>query len=328
MEIDLYLDPFVRLLEEVAPIGQLRAIEKGASGDELWRKIEESGYIDAFVPDAEGNPMLPASAAPALFGALGRRLVPLPVAETMIARALIASAGGEVPAGAIALAIAHPEADGWRTGSTEGITHAEHALVELEGGLTLVAISGSPEVAIEPTEGGAGILRSTTATTMPFRFSGPPAGLRPIIAAIRAAMIAGAADEVGRLTISYAGTRAQFGKPIGRYQAVQQQLAELAEQIVMARMAAQIGFASGLVPTLEATAITKQVASVAAHRVAAIAHAVHGAIGITAEFDLQLYTRSLHRWRLSEGTESYWAGRLGGACLSSGQSVLDFIRSV
>ena len=41
------------------------------------------------------------------------------------------------------------------------------------------------------------------------------------------------------------------------------------------------------------------------------AHAVIGAIGISAEHDLQLYTRRLHAMRLAHGSESHWQRVLG-----------------
>ena len=81
-------------------------------------------------------------------------------------------------------------------------------------------------------------------------------------------------------------------------------------------------------PALEAAAIAKQVASIAAVPVAEIAHAVHGAIGISEEYDLQLYTRRLHEWRLADGSEAYWAAQLGAARLAAAnQSSVDFIRA-
>ena len=45
--------------------------------------------------------------------------------------------------------------------------------------------------------------------------------------------------------------------------------------------------------------------------VAAISHSVHGAMGITQAFDLQLYTRRIRALRLNAGSESYWARILG-----------------
>lgn len=53
---------------------------------------------------------------------------------------------------------------------------------------------------------------------------------------------------------------------------------------------------------------------------AAIAHGVHGAMGIAAEFPLQIFTRALHAARLAFGTERVWQARIGAALLASGQS--------
>jgi alkylation response protein AidB-like acyl-CoA dehydrogenase len=64
-------------------------------------------------------------------------------------------------------------------------------------------------------------------------------------------------------------------------------------------------------------------------QVAAIAHALHGAIGITQEFDLQIYTRRLHEWRLADGSEIYWNRVVGRALLARpGQSASDFVRTI
>jgi acyl-CoA dehydrogenase len=152
---------------------------------------------------------------------------------------------------------------------------------------------------------------------------------RRIGAVVAAAAIAGAGDKVLVMTIDYANQRIQFGKPIAKQQAVQQQLAVMAEQVVMARIAAQIGCAHGLTPPLEIAAIAKQGASRAAVQIAAIAHAVHGAIGISEAHDLHLYTRHLNDWRSVHGSENYWAEQLGRARLASPiVTTVDYIRSL
>jgi alkylation response protein AidB-like acyl-CoA dehydrogenase len=103
----------------------------------------------------------------------------------------------------------------------------------------------------------------------------------------------------------------------------------MAEQSVSARIAAQIGCAAGFPPPRSAAMVAKQVAGAAAAQVANIAHAVHGAIGISEEFDLQLFTRRLHEWRLADGSESYWAEQLGDLRLSMSElSSLDAIRAL
>jgi acyl-CoA dehydrogenase len=73
--------------------------------------------------------------------------------------------------------------------------------------------------------------------------------------------------------------------------------------------------------------MAKTRSSEASRDVVAIAHAVHGAIGVTEEYDLQLLTRRLKEWQLAFGSESYWAGMLGAARRSaSEQSSADFVR--
>jgi hypothetical protein len=105
------------------------------------------------------------------------------------------------------------------------------------------------------------------------------------------------------MTTRHANERVQFGKPIGRQQALQQNLAVMAEDAVAARIAAQLGCARGLDVSLAAAAVAKSTASSVAARLAGTAHAVHGAIGISEEFDLPLLTRRLHEWRLADGSK-------------------------
>lgn len=145
-------------------------------------------------------------------------------------------------------------------------------------------------------------------------------------AVLHAAAIAGAADRLLAMTVAYANERVQFGKPIGRQQAVQQQLAVMAEETVAVRLAVELAGSAGW-PDAVRAACAKIVASDAAPRVAAVAHAVHGAIGISAEHDLQLYTRRLHAWRAAEGSETLWAQRLGADLIASGERPVDFVRT-
>ncbi|MCC2659201.1 MAG: acyl-CoA dehydrogenase, partial [Panacagrimonas sp.] len=74
-------------------------------------------------------------------------------------------------------------------------------------------------------------------------------------------------------------------------------------------------------------AAAKARASEAAALVAPMAHAIHGAIGVTAELDLQLFTRRLHDWRADFGSERAWNTVLGRALLATGDATLDFMRA-
>ena len=82
----------------------------------------------------------------------------------------------------------------------------------------------------------------------------------------------------------------------------------------------------GLGVPVAAAATAKIATSAAAPRIAATAHAVHGAIGISEEYDLQLLTRRLHEWRMADGSEGYWSQLLGTARLGSAAPSVDWIR--
>jgi len=322
------LEPFERLLGEISATTRLRDIERGGSVEPVWEPLLESGFLDALTATEHGGAGLDFAQIGALLQAAGRRLLPVPFGETLVARALLAGAGIAPPDRPIVLVTRSAE-NAWQR-AVPLAKVAGYALIETDEQLFLrtlpqsslrdVGIAASlavdvhwpstAEVASAPSPLPAGAFRSTTA-------------------AVHAAHIAGAADQVLKLTVAHAGQRVQFGKPIAQAQAIQQQLAVMAEHTVMARMAAQIGCSGGFPPSAATAAVAKLVCSSAVPQLTAIAHAVHGAIGISEEHDLQLFVRRLHEWRLADGPESYWALRLGtqylqGNCSSS----IDFAREM
>jgi acyl-CoA dehydrogenase len=128
-------------------------------------------------------------------------------------------------------------------------------------------------------------------------------------AALVAAQMAGAAGRLLEMTIAHVTTRRQFGRPLAAFQAVQQQVSVMAEEVAAATLAAHIGLGGpGFAP--ERSAVAKLRANEAAEVVAATAHQLHGAIGATLDFDLQLWTGALRRWQREAGTASHWAGVL------------------
>jgi acyl-CoA dehydrogenase len=141
--------------------------------------------------------------------------------------------------------------------------------------------------------------------------------------------MAGALKVVFDRTLQYANERQQFGRPIGKFQAIQHQLAVMSEHVFAARMAAQLGCSSAdWLPERLRVATAKARCSEAALAVCESAHAIHGAIGFTAEYDLQLYTRRLHAWRQSAGSESYWHDVAGAALLAHQGLTLDMVRRI
>jgi len=321
MDANELLEPFAKMLEGLATPAAIRAVEQGGPADTMWSEIVESGFLDALVSEDHGGAGLSLEDTYSLIEAVGRFAVPLPVAETMVARALLAEAGIEAPEGPIALATsgANPSAV-----VSCGLV-SEHVLVDDGETLRLVR---ARDCAPQPTGVEASIAaRFDFASASGPALPRPEGGLRRISAVVRAALMSGAGNELLDRTTTYANERVQFGKPIGRQQALQQNLAVMAEDVVATRLAASLGCASGFEPSLAAAATAKSVASAAAPRIAATAHAVHGAIGVSEEHDLQLYTRRLHEWRLADGSESYWNAELGRARLAGDVSSVDWVRA-
>jgi hypothetical protein len=139
-----------------------------------------------------------------------------------------------------------------------------------------------------------------------------PLVAKALAATIAAGLMAGAMEALEAATVDYASTRKQFGREIGKFQAVQHQIAVLAEETMAARMAAQAAFLGAPleVSPLRAAAAKARVGE-AAQLAASIAHAVHGAIGVSQEHSLHHLTRRLHHGRLAHGGEAYWARMLG-----------------
>jgi acyl-CoA dehydrogenase len=130
-------------------------------------------------------------------------------------------------------------------------------------------------------------------------------------ALLRAAQIAGACRRVLALTLAYTGERVQFGRAIGQFQAVQHQLAQLAEETAAVRVAVQAAASTGDGPwSVAAMAAAKLRAGEAAGLCVRIAHQLHGAMGVTAEHHLHQSTRRMLAWRDEHGAEAYWAREL------------------
>jgi len=297
----------------VTPEG-IRQIEAGDAGAGLWQELEDSGFVNAMLPEEAGGAGIGLAQAFPLIFAAGEFCVPVPFAETMIVRAMLSAQGLAAPDGApLILAAASPTYPCGRL--------ARHALVERDGVPTLVAVAGSGDD-VFGTAAAATLAEGEVIAVL----SPSPGAVMLAAAAVASALTAGAMARVLEMSLRYASERQQFGRSLGKFQAIQQQLAVLAEQVLSAQVAARSAFAGTAFDPVRVAA-AKCRANEAATHVCNIAHAIHGAIGATWEFDLQLYTRRIKQWQLAFGSESYWGGRLGMARLASGHDLTsDFLR--
>jgi hypothetical protein len=321
----LLVESFEKLIQGTCSPATVRAVERDGQAHALWAEVEASGYLDLLVPDEGGAALRDAFP---LWLACGAHTLPVPLAQTMWARGLLAAAGLPQTAGPIALApAARREAGGvlrcacvpfgaLAQGLLLRTPEGEVACVPLKAAtVQRSGVHGSLQADIVFASLPADALRLPAATD-----------LQAAGALITATLMAGSLQRLLAMTLQYANDRAQFGKAIGKFQAVQQQLAVLAEQAFAARMAAELACAeAGLQPHRLRAAVAKARAAEAAEKAVAIAHAVHGAIGVTAEFDLQLVTRRLQEGRGDFGSATYWHGELGRALLAASGPTVPFL---
>jgi alkylation response protein AidB-like acyl-CoA dehydrogenase len=110
----------------------------------------------------------------------------------------------------------------------------------------------------------------------------------------------GAAARALELTVGYAKTRVQFGRPIGAFQALQHRMADLHVLVEAARSASCSAVeALGSADLAVRAAVAKVRCSEALMRVAGEMIQIHGGIGITWEHDAHRYFKRAHgAWHL------------------------------
>jgi acyl-CoA dehydrogenase len=335
-ERSLLADVVETFFSERCPPQQVAAIEAGADPDPLWRELEELGLTLAAVPEAAGGQGGSLLDALTIMRAAGRHAAPLPLAEAgLLAGWLLAEAGMSVSEGVLTVAPV-------RRGETIRIT-TDGGNARLDGQALRVPWARTAEriVVLALDAEGRGYVASVPPAaaqiTLGHNLAGEPrddvvlAGVvvagddvAPVTATIeqlqlrgalaRSVMMLGALERVRDLTVAWSKDRVQFGRPISKFQAVQHLLAELARDVAVARAAVDLAV-SAAVDDIDAAwleiASAKLVCGRAAGSVAARAHQVHGAIGVTKEYSLSVLTRRLWSWRDEFGSETEWAQQIG-----------------
>jgi alkylation response protein AidB-like acyl-CoA dehydrogenase len=311
-----------------------------------WSALEEAGLPLAWVPEALGGSGAGLADGFAVLREAGRAALPLPLAETLLAGWLLAQAGIPSPRGAMAPAPVRAgdkvalAADGTLTGRLRAVPQARgashlviHAARKQGGTAVALVEAASAQIADGNSLAGEALNAVRLDGTRPLAVAVAPPGLDRhahllMGGAARAMQMAGALEAILDLTVAYANERIAFGRPIGKFQAVQQNLARLAGEVAAALAAA--GSAADALATADMGdgGVFLEVASAkirvgeAAGEGAAIAHQVLGAMGFTREHVLHRYTRRLWAWRDDFGSESQWAVKLGQHVAAKGADAL------
>jgi acyl-CoA dehydrogenase len=299
-----------------------------------WDEIEALGIADLLVPEERGGSGADWDDACAVLQAAGRWQVPLPLAEAMIARKLLAAAALQVPRSLLSIApnpvgALSRQGSGWQFSGTLTSVPWGRDVAHL---VTTISFDGRPHV-VALARADASVDKKANLADEPrddLQFDGAPALAAPAdcreaqrlfdhAALARTAQIAGALQSALERSIAYSLERKQFGRPIGQFQAVQQQVALLGAETAAATCASRCAaIAAGIGDASFEIAAAKLRANQAIAAATAIAHQVHGAIGFTREYPLRRATQRLWSWRSECGNDRYWSERLGRTVIERG----------
>jgi acyl-CoA dehydrogenase len=325
-------------------VGALLATHPQAAGSGGWDEdlgekatlaLARDGWLGVGLHESLGGQGGDFADAVAVAEAVSAAGWPSPVADVLlVTNALLTHAGAARPGGGIAVVVPVIAASD-RPGRVRAhapwapwATWAEHLLFVVEnadGPSTLVAVdathatvshrynlAGAPwgdvEVADAP---------SVTIGTLPEPAERVMERIMGAGALARSIQVSVAMQQVRDLAVAHALSRIQFGRPLARFQAVQQNLAMLAGVAAAAGAAVRQAGGDALDPFELADnprlAVAKVQTSVAANEASRLAHQIHGAIGVTREHELHRHTLAMLSAREEFGTEFMWGARLATA---------------
>ncbi|MFF5290001.1 acyl-CoA dehydrogenase family protein [Paractinoplanes globisporus] len=278
-----------------------------APGRRVWSLLAEAGVTALAVPVRWGG--LGAEPADLVIAAeeLGHHALPGPVAESLAAvPALLATLGDhhlrdhwlpQLAAGQILATLAAPP---W-------LPYAANA-----DAAALVLITDRDTVGVART-GRDHPSMDRTRRLFEVTAHGPPAicpaagRALDLGALVCAAQLLGAGRALLELAVAHARTRTQFGGPIGRFQAVQQRLADVAVGLEFAR---PLLYAAAVTLAARDVSAAKVACADAAQRAARASLQVHGAIGYAEEHGLGRFLTKVRVLALSWGTPSQHRARV------------------
>ena len=245
--------------------------------------------------------------------ALGRAAMSTPLVEASVASWVIAGSGRELDTGLGTVTID-------RRGVLPWARHARRAVV-VDGHAIVLADLDAPAVRVRPDLSIAGepwdAVELGTASVAPLGPMPSPDEVRARLGLLRAAALTGAIQGTYDLTRNYVSTRHQFGKPLVRIPAVAANLARIKTALLLCEAA----LARAEDATLPSAAAARVLTGQAATETARVAHQLHGAIGVTAEYPLHRFTTRLWSWRDADLDQRAWSVLLGTAALLGGEAM-------
>ncbi|MCG5431085.1 acyl-CoA/acyl-ACP dehydrogenase [Mycobacterium sp. MYCO198283] len=322
---------------------ELRAVARELLATPVsWPITADAGWAGLEVPDECGGAAATFAETAVICEELGRAAAPSSyLGSAVLAVPALRAAGadallGDLAAGAVRVAVVLSGSgagrfavhDGRLSGRAEFVPDAAGAdrllVPAVDNGAPVLVDVSAAEVTVEPQPVLDETRRLATVTADAARpehsWALPPDCVLSERAAVAIAVDSlGVAEAMLAATVSYAGMRQQFGRPIGSFQAVKHACADMLVQVSVARqlVAAAVRDIAGERDASVSAAMAKSYATGAAVKVVGSAMQLHGGIGYTWESRVHVYlkraalNRSLfgspaeHRRRLADRSSGF-----------------------
>ena len=334
---DMIVEVVERIFKENVEKETVDLLEEKSWAEEVWQLILEGEIEKVAVNEVYGGAGGDYEDLFYLYRLVGKYAVPIPFIEHTLANLILECINLQPQTNLSTVHIAANPltlAEGKVSGSLQHVPWARYAekLVTLatgEGKQALVLldlknahIQKDTNLAAEPRDHvdftDVSVLASQSISAEQLDF------LKKIQTAATVSKMTGAIDRAFELSVQFSKEREQFGRPIHRFQLVQQHLAILAGE--QALTAAALENIIALLLNDEAgdeIAFARLKLDDASRIVATSAHQVHAAIGVTHEHRLHHYTRRLWAWRDEDYHAKYWKKELAKNWLNSSGTLWD-----
>lgn len=309
--LEIVSDVFEKMCKDFVTKETVDLLEEGQWASALWQQLEDNELLKVTVTEQHGGANGDIADLLALYQLVGYYAVPAPILEHTLAN-FILEAVGLTPYSTVTTILfdeQYDKADGtmhdvpWARVAQQLVLVAKKQLMVID--LSQVTITQATNLAAEPRDTvsfqQAGIIAQVALSKQQLQ------QLISYSTAAKLAAMSGALDKAFQLTVRYSKEREQFGRPIHRFQLIQQHIAILAGEAAIATAAIE-NIAHGMERSEIAFASIRL--DEASKIVATSAHQVHAAIGVTYEHSLQHYTRRLWAWRDEGFTAHYWQNQL------------------
>ncbi|MFC5560043.1 acyl-CoA dehydrogenase family protein [Ureibacillus thermophilus] len=317
---EMILDAAGRMLKENISKDVVDLLERDDWARGIWALFEETGMLNVAISEKHGGAGGDLEDLLHIVRLTGKYAAPMPYAESTFANFLLEATNQAI----VKKITTYSLKEGFHlqndliSGSLHNVRWARHAdyLVALVNSFqgTQIALIDLQKATIEHSNNLASEPRDTIILDKVKPISIAPLSEEQLFytlsieTAFKIALMTGAIERIYEITVQYSKKREQFGRPIHRFQLVQQHLAQLAGETAIAITAFHnVCAAIQSKDFLHEIAFARIRIEDAITTITSVAHQIHAAIGMTHEYTLHQYTRRLWSWRDEGRNSPFWS---------------------